>query len=97
MAPLNPLNPATFDKVAAKLTYAKLFPLIMQDFMGKADCKLVHAVGNMLVNTTGGPTSQSGPVTHVAVQGGSDSITQAKKAAYEAASKAGGVLDMVTG
>jgi len=97
MAPVNPLDPALFDKVASKLTYAKLYPLIMADFMGKGDCKAVHMAGNMIVNTTGGPTSQSGPVTHTVAQGGSDSIAQGKKAAYEAALKVGGVLEAVTG
>jgi hypothetical protein len=97
MAPLNPLNNAIFDKFATAVIYAKLYPYIMSDFMGKLDCKLVHAPGNMIVNTVGGPTAQSGTVIHTASQGGSDSVTTGLKAKYKAAMQVGDVLDKVTG
>lgn len=96
MAPVNELDPALFDKIAIALTYAKLYPSIQKDFMGKLDCKKVHITGNMLVNTTGGPTAQTGPVTHIITQGGDDTIAKGLKAKYEAAVEAGD-LDTIIG
>lgn len=97
MAPVNELNGAVYDTFATNIIYAKLFPLIVDDFMGKLDCKLVHITGNMIANTTGSPAAQSGPVLHLATQGGSDKISQATKLKYEAALKVGDVLSLVTG
>lgn len=91
MAPLNPLDPAVMEPVAIALSYAKLYPSMVKDFMGKQDCALVHATGNMIANTTGSPTAQSGPITHTITKGGSDKIAQGKKAGFSAAAKTGDV------
>lgn len=92
MAPVNPVNPALFDKIAAALTYAKLYPFIQRDFMGKADCRLVHAPGNMILQGTAGPVPLVGTVVHTLNQGGAEAIAKGKLAAYKAQVK-GGDLD----
>ena len=89
MAPVNKLNPAAFEKIAIPLTYAKLYPSIQKDFMGKIDCRVVHGPGNMLVNTVGGPAAQSGPVIHTFAQGGEEKVALGLKGKYKAAVEAG--------
>lgn len=95
MAPINPVNPALFDKVAAALTYAKLYPLIEKDFMGKLDCASVHAPGNMQLAGTAGPIPIIGTVVHVLNQGGSQKVSKGKIAAYKAQVKAGNLDSII--
>lgn len=95
MAPISPVNPVLFDKVATALTYAKLYPLIQRDFMGKLDCRAVHAPGNMLLTGTAGPLPLVGTVTHIVVQGGSSNFSEIKKVEYKAKVEAGD-LDYIT-
>lgn len=89
MAPLNPVNPALFDKVAAALTYAKLYPLIQADFMGKLDCASVHAPGNMQLLGVAGPVPVTGTVLHTVNQGGSQKIAKGMIARYKLQVKTG--------
>lgn len=84
MAPVNPINPAAFDKVATGLTYAKLYPLIQKDFMGRLDCVSVHSPGNMQLVGTAGPNPITGTVVHAVNNGGTQKIAQAKKVEYSA-------------
>ena len=90
MAPVNPLDPALFDKVAIALTYAKLYPSLVRDFMGKQDCLAVHAPGNIVSTVVGTP------VIHTTIQGGSSIIAQSKKAAYMATLKIGDLDNLLS-
>lgn len=94
MAPA--FDPEQLEKIQIALTYAKLYPSMVKDFMGKQDCRSVHGPGNMLADVQGSPFKQSGPVLHTAFQGGSDLQAQSKKAKYEAAVKTGD-LDSILG
>jgi hypothetical protein len=94
MAPINPLDPAVFNQLATSLTYAKLYPLIQKDFMGKMDCKQIHTPPNQIANTVGGPTAQSGQVICV-IQGGSDILASAKKIEYEAIVQSGDIDHLI--
>jgi hypothetical protein len=89
MAPVNAIDPALFDKVAISLTYAKLYPLIQKDFMGKLDCRAVHAPGNMILSGTAGPAPLAGTVVHAVNQGGADIIASSKKVIYKTKVEAG--------
>jgi hypothetical protein len=89
MAPVNPFDPQLLDELQIGLTYAKLFPTLTKDFMGKQDCRSVHGPGNMQAETQGSPVKQSGPVIHLTFQGGNDVQSQAKKAKYKTAVETG--------
>lgn len=79
---LTPINMGRFKRWAIKNLYYHLYPLIVEDFMTKGDCKLVHTPGNIIAPTTGGPCTQ-------AIQGGSNTVGTAKKAVYEARAQVG--------
>lgn len=81
---LTPMNLSRFKTKMIKLLYAHLYPLILEDFMTKGDCRIVHTPGNIIAPTTGGPCTQ-------AIQGGSNTVGQAKKAVYEARVQLGDV------
>jgi hypothetical protein len=98
MAPVNPLNPVVFDEVATKMTYAKLYPLIMKDFRHLMDCNTRHMPGNQQVKVvipagTGAVDSyiQGIPIDPTWMPG-----AQAKQGAYEAAASSGDILSKVT-
>lgn len=64
MAPLDALNEGLYDEVATQITYCKLFPLIMEDFLTRSDCKDIMTATNLIVNTTiAGSVSGPGNVT----------------------------------
>jgi len=74
---LFPLDLDQFKDWTIQQLYYLLYPHIMEDFMGKPDCKLIHQEPNMTVLVSGVTI----PVTHI-LRGGSDNLAEAKKAQY---------------
>lgn len=78
------LNLSKYKDWTIQQLYYLLFPLMKKDFMGRSDCELVHAEGNMIAVVSGA----SGTVTHI-IRGGSDTILSVKEATYKALSEEG--------
>lgn len=75
---LFPLDLDKFKDWSIQQLYYHLFPYIKDDFMGKKDCKSVHADGNMTVMVAGVST----PVTHI-LRGGSSIFAAIKEIQYQ--------------
>jgi hypothetical protein len=76
---LFPLDLDKYKEWTIKQLYYLLFPYIKEDFMGRKDCELVHAEGNMQAIVSGA----TGTVTHT-IRGGSDTLISIKGAEYRA-------------
>lgn len=74
-----PLDRRNYSDFNARLLYYQIYPLILDDFMAKGDCRNVHMLGNMIVQSSDGPLT----VTHI-IQGGSDIQGRAKTPQYAA-------------
>jgi hypothetical protein len=83
---LIPINLSRYRDWTIQQLYYLLFPYIKEDFMGRKDCQIVHAEGNMQAVVSG----ETGIVTH-AVRGGSDTVLAAKEAEYRVLSEEGGL------
>jgi len=70
-----PINVDRYRDWNVEMLFYKMYPLLVENFMGKGDCRTVHAVGNIVAPSTGGP------VTHI-IQGGTDLIAKAKEPVY---------------
>lgn len=53
--------------------------------MGRTDCQMVHAPGNIVSSTTGGP------VTHTVFQGGHSTVCDSLESSYRAMEEQGDV------
>lgn len=51
MAPLQALDEGTYDTLATQISYCKLFPYILEDFLTRADCKEMMRSSNLPVST----------------------------------------------
>src|SRR4030066_426932 len=51
MMVMSPIDMNAYDIAATKITYCKLFPHIMEDFLTRVDCKEMMASSNLPVNT----------------------------------------------
>ena len=68
MMAFEPMNEETYETAATFITYAKLFPYIMDDFVTRDDSKEMMGKSNLpvninagqAVNTTGSPAAQAG-------------------------------------
>lgn len=68
MMVFSPINDQAYDEAATQITYCKLFPLMVEDFLTRLDSKEMMMSTNLIVQvdpgqavtTTGGPTAQSG-------------------------------------
>jgi len=74
-----PLNLDRYKEWTMDQMYYELFPRIKEDFMGKGDCRNIHATGNMTPVVAG----STGTITQV-IQGGSDIELSVKEAQYRA-------------
>jgi len=62
------LNEEVYEEMQVRIAYYKLFPLIVKDFLTRADAKEMMKSSNLVatvnpgiaVTTAGGPTAQSG-------------------------------------
>jgi hypothetical protein len=84
---LFPLNLNKYKKWSVEQLYYLLYPYIMEDFMGKPDCKTVHAEGNMQAIVSGA----TGTVSHI-LRGGTDIQAKIKKAEYLIKSQEGRIV-----
>jgi hypothetical protein len=62
------INDQAYDEAATQITYCKLFPLMIEDFLTRLDSKEMMRATNLIVSTdagqavstTGSPTAQAG-------------------------------------
>ncbi len=80
-----PVNIASIIDFATRQMYLKLYPLIKRDFMGRDDCRLVHAPGNIVAPTYGGP------VVHTAFQGGHSTVSDSLESQYRTMEETGDI------
>ena len=88
MAPFNPLNEKLYDELATNVTYAKLFPLILEDFLHRKDCQIM--VQSM--------TAQVGPATGKVIapyDGSMATVGKLDLPVKKAIVMSGGVVDKV--
>jgi hypothetical protein len=87
-----PIDEAAYEKAAIEISYAKMFPLMVEDFLTRHDCKEMMAESNLIVTvqagqavtTTGSPSAQSGST----VSPGQGQV----KASYKGGNKRGGTV-----
>jgi len=71
MMTFSQIDDSLYDKVATEITYYKLFPLMMEDFLTRVDSNEMMAATNLIVQTdagqnvatTGSPAAQTGFTT----------------------------------
>lgn len=80
-----PVNIASIQDFAIRQTYLKLYPFIKRDFMGRTDCQMVHAPGNIVAPTSGGP------VAHTVFQGGHSTVADSLEAQYKTMEETGDI------
>jgi hypothetical protein len=52
MMTFSPINDQVYDTSATQITYCKLFPLMLEDFVTRIDAKQMMDVGNLPVTTS---------------------------------------------
>jgi len=96
MAPLiSPLNEKLYDELATKITYYKLFPLILEDFLARSDAKIALTAPNLVLAGTAGKNAITG--TANGVYRGDRALPEALalKAKYKIAKTTGKVPEKV--
>jgi hypothetical protein len=86
-----PINESLYEKVATEITYCKLFPLILEDFVTRADLKQFSLPSNLIVSGSGGgPAPVVGVTTPIYNGSVAGPESQALKVAKNAIKEAGG-------
>jgi hypothetical protein len=91
MLTFTPLNQKVYLEAATKMTYFRLFPLIMEDFVTRADMKELLIASNLIVTGQVGPAPITGGVCQPIQNGSSPGAgSQLLKQSKEAKKQAGG-------
>lgn len=62
MMVINPIDQGAYDQQATLITYCKLFPFIVNDFLTREDCKELVKASNLIVSVTAyGNATVAGP------------------------------------
>jgi hypothetical protein len=91
MLVFTPLDPKIYLQAATNMTYWRLFPLILQDFITRADMQELMLPTNLLVTGSAGPAPITGGMVQAIQKGSSPGAgSQTLKASVEAKKQFGG-------
>jgi len=77
MMTFSPINDQQYDMAAIEITYCKIFPYIMEDFVSREDSKEMMKMSNLPVSTE--VQVNPGQVVSVAIPAGTGSTTSPGK------------------
>jgi hypothetical protein len=90
MLVFTPLDPKVYLEAATNMTYYRLFPLILEDFVTRADMKELLVATNLIVSGMAGSIPVSGTVQPIQNGSTPGAGSQALKGAKEAKKQGGG-------
>jgi hypothetical protein len=90
MLTFSPLDPKVYLEAATNMTYYRLFPLMMEDFITRADMQELLIATNLIVNGTAGPFPVVATVQPIQNGSAPGIGSQGLKASKEAKKQAGG-------